>query len=72
MKRRLKLGGKRSGEGRSTGPRNHNRSLRGRVKFAYPFGKRRLRIFPGGIRVGIRVEPLDKILNRLRAKFTLG
>ena len=39
-KRRLKLGGERGWESRSTGPRDKNRKLRRRVKFTDPFGKR--------------------------------
>ena len=54
-------------ESRSIGPKDKNRKLRRRVKFTDPFGKRWLR---GGIRVGIGVKPLDKVLNWLRTEFT--
>ena len=67
---RLKLGSERSGKSRSAGPRNNNRRMRRRIELAYPFGKGRLRKFPRGIRVRIRVKPLNKILDRLGPEFT--
>ena len=52
--------------------RDNSRKLRRRVEFANPFRQGRLGIFPGGISMSNRVEPLDKVLNKLRTEFAFG